>query len=56
VGQPLRIQCHRCRLEVVMNVDHRAGELTASSFGHGVHRCVTLGADGRPNRKERDPL
>jgi hypothetical protein len=29
----LAVQCHQCRHEVVMNVDHLPGDLTVPSFG-----------------------
>jgi len=50
----LAIQCHQCRHEVVMNVDHLPGDLTVPSFGPKMvcTKCGTIGADIRPNWKE----
>ena len=29
----LAVQCHQCRHEVIMNVDHLPGDVTVPSFG-----------------------
>jgi hypothetical protein len=52
----LSIQCHQCRYEVGMNVDHLPGDLTVPSFGPRTvcTECGTIGADVRPNWRERE--
>jgi ribosomal protein S27AE len=47
----LAVQCHQCRHEVVMNVDHLPGDLTVPSFGPRMvcTKCGMIGADARPN-------
>jgi ribosomal protein S27AE len=49
------VQCPKCRHEVIMNVDHLPGDLTVPSFGPRMvcTKCGTIGADARPNWKER---
>jgi hypothetical protein len=49
----LAVQCHHCRHEVIMNVDHLPGDLTVPSFGPRMvcMKCGTIGADVRPNGK-----
>jgi hypothetical protein len=32
-GRSLAVQCHQCRHEVTMNVDHLPGDVTVPSFG-----------------------
>ena len=51
----LWIQCNRCRHTTIMNVDHLPGDLTVPSFGPRMvcTKCGTIGADARPNWKER---
>jgi hypothetical protein len=51
----LSIQCHQCRHEVVMNVDHLPGDLTVPPFGPRMvcTKCGMIGADVRPNWRER---
>jgi hypothetical protein len=49
----LSVQCHQCRHEVVMNVDHLPGDLTVQSFGLRMVCTRTIGADVRPNWRER---
>ena len=51
----LAVQCHQCRHEVVMNVDHLPGDLTVPSFGPRMvcTKCGMIGADVRPNWRER---
>jgi hypothetical protein len=51
----LAIQCHQCRHEVIMNVDHLPGDLTVPSFGPKMvcTKCGAIGADVRPNWRER---
>ena len=51
----LWIQCNQCRHTMVMNVDHLPGDLTVPSFGPRMvcTKCGTIGADARPNWKER---
>ena len=48
-------QCNQCRHTMVMNVDHLPGDLTVPSFGPRMvcTKCGTIGADARPNWKER---
>jgi hypothetical protein len=43
------------RHEVIMNVDRLPGDLTVPSFGPKMvcTKCGTIGADVRPNWKER---
>ena len=52
----LAVQCHQCRHEVTMNVDHLPGDLTVPSFGPRMvcTKCGTIGADVRPNWKARE--
>jgi hypothetical protein len=47
------VQCHQCRHERIMNVDHLSGDVTVPSFGPRMVKCGTIGADARPNWKER---
>jgi hypothetical protein len=56
--RPLAIQCHQCRHEVIMNVDHLPRDLTLPSFGPKIvcTKCGTIGADVRPNWRERERL
>jgi hypothetical protein len=51
----LDVQCNTCRHQVIMNVDHLAGDLTVPSFGPRMvcTKCGNIGADVRPNWKER---
>jgi hypothetical protein len=51
----LAVQCHQCRHEVVMNVDHLPGDLTVKWFERKMvcTKCGTIGADVRPNWQER---
>jgi hypothetical protein len=51
----LDIQCNQCRHEVVLNVDHLPGHIAIPSFGPRMvcTYCGTIGADVRPNWKER---
>jgi hypothetical protein len=51
----LAVQCHQCLHEVIMNVDHLPGGLTVPSFGPKMvcTKCGTIGADVRPNWRER---
>jgi hypothetical protein len=51
----LDIQCKQCRHRVILNVDHLPGDLTVPSFGPRMvcTKCGTIGADVRPNWKER---
>jgi hypothetical protein len=55
-ARSLAVQCHQCRHEVIMNVDHLAGDVTVPSFGPRMvcTKCGTIGADVRPNWDERD--
>jgi hypothetical protein len=52
----LAVQCHQCRHEMIMNVDHLPGDLTVPSFGARMvcTTCGTVGADVRPNWRERE--
>jgi hypothetical protein len=51
----LEIVCQQCRHQTVMNVDHLPGDLTVKSLEPGMvcTKCGTIGADVRPNWKER---
>jgi hypothetical protein len=51
----LEIVCHECRHKTVMNVDHLPGDLTVKSFEPRMvcTKCGTIGADVRPNWRER---
>ena len=51
----LAVQCPQCRHEVILNVDHLPGDLTVPSFGPRMvcTKCGTIGADARPNWRER---
>jgi hypothetical protein len=51
----LSVQCHQCRHQVVMNVDHLPGDLAVKSFEPKMvcTKCGTIGADVRPNWRER---
>ncbi len=51
----LSIYCHQCHHETAMNVDHLPGDMTVPSFGPRMvcTKCGTIGADVRPNWKER---
>ena len=53
----LAVQCHRCRHEVIMNVDHLPGDVTVPSFGPRMvcTKCGTIGADARPNWRAQSP-
>jgi hypothetical protein len=52
----LAVQCHQCRHQVVMNVDHLQGDLTVKSFEPKMvcTKCGTIGADVRPNWREKE--
>jgi ribosomal protein S27AE len=52
----LDIQCFQCLHGVILNVDHLPGDLTVTSFGPRMvcTKCGMVGADVRPNWKERD--
>jgi hypothetical protein len=51
----LDVHCNQCRHRVILNVEHLPGDLTVSSFGPRMvcTKCGTIGADARPNWKER---
>ena len=51
----LAVQCHQCRHEVIMSVDHLPGDVTVPSFGRKMvcTKCGTIGADVRPNWREK---
>jgi hypothetical protein len=51
----LAVQCHQCLHEVIMNVDHLAGDITVPSLGPKMvcMKCRTIGADVRPNWLEK---
>jgi hypothetical protein len=53
--RPLEIVCQQFRHQTVMNVDHLPGDLTVKSIEPGMMctKCGTIGADVRPNWKER---
>jgi hypothetical protein len=51
----LAVQCRGYRHEVIMNVDHLAGDVTVPSLGPKMvcTKCGTIGADVRPNWLEK---
>lgn len=51
----LAIYCRQGHHETVMNVDHLPGDLPVASFGPRMvsTKCGTIGADARPNWKEK---
>jgi hypothetical protein len=51
----LNVQCWQCRHQVIVNVDHLPGDLTVKSFEPRMvcTKCGTIGADVRPNWRER---
>jgi hypothetical protein len=51
----LAVHCHGCRHEVIMNVDHLAGDVTVPSLGPKMvcTKCGTIGTDVRPNWLEK---
>jgi hypothetical protein len=52
----LDVYCFGCRHEVVVNVDKFPGDLLVKEFGPRMvcTKCGTVGADARPNWKERE--
>jgi hypothetical protein len=52
----LEAACFGCRHEVIVNVDKYPGDLLVKGFGPrmGCTKCGMVGADVRPNWKERD--
>jgi hypothetical protein len=44
----LAVQCHQCRHEMIINVDHLPGDLPVSSFGPRMvcTKCGTIIGDG----------
>jgi hypothetical protein len=52
----LDIQCNQCRHDVILNVDHLPGDLKIPTLGPRMActKCGTIGADVRPNWKERN--
>jgi hypothetical protein len=51
----LAIYCHQCHHETIISADHWPGDLTVPSFGPKMvcTKCGTIGADVRPNWRER---
>jgi hypothetical protein len=51
----LDVQCWRCRHRTIINVDHLPADLTVKSFEPRMvcTKCGTVGADVRPNWRER---
>jgi hypothetical protein len=51
----LDVQCWQCRHRTIVNVDHLAGGVTLKSFKPRMvcTQCGTIGADARPNWRER---
>jgi hypothetical protein len=51
----LDVQCYQCLHQVIVNVDDLPGDLTVPSFGPrtACTKCGTIGADVRPNWRER---
>jgi hypothetical protein len=51
----LAIYCHQCHHETVINADHWPDEIEVPSFGPKMvcTKCGTIGADVRPNWRER---
>jgi hypothetical protein len=52
----LAVQCHQCRHETIVNVDHWPGDMQIPLFGPRMvcTKCGTIGADLRPNWRERE--
>jgi hypothetical protein len=52
----LAIYCRQCHHETIINVDHWPAETEVPSFGPKMvcTKCRTIGADVRPNWRERD--
>jgi len=52
----LAVQCRQGRNAKIMNVDHLAGDLKVKSFEPRMActKCGTIGADVRPNWRERE--
>jgi hypothetical protein len=50
----LAVQCHQCRHQVIIDSDHRPTDLDVP-FGPEMvcTKCGTVGADVRPNWRER---
>ena len=53
----LDVQCIQCRHRVIVNVDHFPGDLIVPSLEPRMvcAKCGTIGADARPNWRERQP-
>jgi ribosomal protein S27AE len=51
----LAVRCPQCRDETIINADHWPGDLTVKSLEPRMvcTKCGTIGADVRPNWKER---
>jgi hypothetical protein len=51
----LDVQCWQCRHRTIINADHWPGDLTVKSFEPRMvcTKCGTIGADVRPNWRER---
>jgi hypothetical protein len=52
----LDVQCWQCRHRTIINADHWPGDLTVKSFEPRMvcTKCGTIGADVRPNWRERE--
>src|SRR5271156_1029202 len=50
----LAVQCHQCRHEVIMNVDHLPGDVTVPSFGPRMV-CKKCGNWRERERERYDP-
>jgi hypothetical protein len=52
----LLVMCFGCRHEVILNVDRYPGDLLVRKFGPRMvcTKCGMVGADARPNWKERE--
>jgi hypothetical protein len=52
----LAVSCHKCHHETVINADKWSGQMLVPSFGSRMvcTKCGTVGADVRPNWRERE--
>jgi hypothetical protein len=54
----LAVSCHQCHHETIINADRWPGQMRVPSFGPRMvcTKCGAVGADIRPNWRERQPL
>ena len=52
----LAVQCHQCHHEAIINADQWPGDMQIPLFGPRMvcTKCGTIGADVRPNWRERE--